>query len=267
MNSTWTKTAPPSAVCTGADVEMITEGGDAGFVVRMVEESQEHRETVQWYTSMLGKLSSASVVIDSLKSAGCRNWAVGSLVTGGKTRRWVVGWSWGDFRPRNVSLLIQIGQVFVFCFRILDRIDYTNGLCFKDVARGEVPNKSILPFPTEYSIALQGKSRETAAAEINNVMVNLELRWMWKQERWAGLAFASENVWSRAARRKQQRKGSTADSMEVDRDEEEKSDVDTVLLGVKITVAQDTVEIRWLRGLDNVLFESFCGMLKRHLAA
>jgi 23S rRNA (adenine1618-N6)-methyltransferase len=130
-----------------------------------------------------------------------------------------------------------------------------------------VPNKSILPFPTEYSIALQGKSRETAAVEIDNVMVSLDLRWMWKQERWAGLAFASENVWSRAARRKQQRKGNTAESMEVDQVEEEKSDVDAVPLGVKITVGEETVEIRWLRGLDNVLFESFCGMLKRHLAA
>jgi 23S rRNA (adenine1618-N6)-methyltransferase len=103
MDSTWTKSAPPSAVCTGAEVEMITEGGDAGFVVRMVEESKELRETVQWYTSMLGKLLSVSVVIDSLKEAGCKNWAVSSLITGGKTRRWVVGWSWGDLRPRNVS--------------------------------------------------------------------------------------------------------------------------------------------------------------------
>jgi 23S rRNA (adenine1618-N6)-methyltransferase len=133
-----------------------------------------------------------------------------------------------------------------------------------------VPNKSILPFPTEYSIALQGKSRETAAVEIDNIMCSLDLRWMWKQERWAGLAFANENVWSRAARRKKQRMGdgglNTADSMEVDQDEEEESDVDTVQLGVKITVVPESVEIRWLRGLDNVLFESFCGMLKRHLA-
>jgi 23S rRNA (adenine1618-N6)-methyltransferase len=133
-----------------------------------------------------------------------------------------------------------------------------------------VPNRSILPFPTEYSIALQGKSRETAAVEIDNVMVSLDLRWIWKQERWAGLAFTSENVWSRAARRKQQRKRNdgpnTAESMELDQDEEENSDVDTVPLGVKITVGPEMVEIRWLRGLDNVLFESFCGMLKRHLA-
>ena len=98
------KGKPPSAVCTGADVEMICEGGDVGFVLRMVEESLILREKVQWYTSMLGKLSSAYKVVDRLKEVGVGNWAVACLKGGTKTRRWVIGWSFGDRRPRNVSL-------------------------------------------------------------------------------------------------------------------------------------------------------------------
>jgi 23S rRNA (adenine1618-N6)-methyltransferase len=108
MASTWTKDAPPSAVCTGARIEMITQGGDAGFVLRMVDESQSLGSHIQWYTSMLGKLSSVRAVISRLKEVGCRNWAVGTLHAGGKTRRWVVAWSWSDLRPINVSALLAI---------------------------------------------------------------------------------------------------------------------------------------------------------------
>lgn len=97
------KSGPPSAVCTGAEVEMICPGGDAGFVLRMVEESRELKDTVRWYTSMLGKLSSVHQVIDRLKEIGVTNWAVTLLRAGNKTRRWAVGWSYGDRRPSNVS--------------------------------------------------------------------------------------------------------------------------------------------------------------------
>jgi 23S rRNA (adenine1618-N6)-methyltransferase len=97
------KSGPPSAVCTGAEVEMICPGGDAGFVLRMVEESKELKDTVRWYTSMLGKLSSVHQVIDRLKEIGINNWAVTLLRAGNKTRRWAVGWSYGDRRPSNVS--------------------------------------------------------------------------------------------------------------------------------------------------------------------
>jgi 23S rRNA (adenine1618-N6)-methyltransferase len=97
------KSDSPSAVCTGAEVEMICLGGDAGFVLRMVEESRELKDTVRWYTSMLGKLSSVHQVVDRLKEIGINNWAVTLLRAGNKTRRWAVGWSYGDRRPSNVS--------------------------------------------------------------------------------------------------------------------------------------------------------------------
>lgn len=103
MQSTWSKSELPSAPCSGAEVEMITEGGDVGFVLRMIEESRSLGTRVQWYTSMLGKLSSARAITSRLKEIECRNWAVTTLHAGVKTRRWVVGWSWRDLRPTNVS--------------------------------------------------------------------------------------------------------------------------------------------------------------------
>jgi len=107
-----TKSRSPSAICSGAPVEMIYDagdggsGGDLGFVMRMLDESMVLRERVQWYTSMLGKLASATALVQALKERGVSNWAVTSLQAGNVTRRWVVGWSFGDRRARNVSLAL-----------------------------------------------------------------------------------------------------------------------------------------------------------------
>ncbi len=90
--------------CTGAEVEMITPGGEVAFVQRMIDESVVLKEEVQWYTSMLGKYDSVATIIERLKEIGIKNWAVTEFVQGTKTRRWAVAWSWRDLRPRMVSL-------------------------------------------------------------------------------------------------------------------------------------------------------------------
>lgn len=103
MSKTISKDSMPSAVCTGAEVEMICDGGDVGFAMRILEESVLLGQKVQWYSCMLGRLESVQVLVTKLKDKGCQNWVVATLVPGKKTRRWVVGWSWGDLRPDNVS--------------------------------------------------------------------------------------------------------------------------------------------------------------------
>jgi 23S rRNA (adenine1618-N6)-methyltransferase len=82
---------------------MVTLGGEVAFVERMIKESLSLKDRVEWYTSMLGKLSSATKIVDRLKQVGVTNWAITDLVQGTKTRRWAVAWSWGDMRPRMVS--------------------------------------------------------------------------------------------------------------------------------------------------------------------
>lgn len=88
-----------------AEIEMITSGGELTFVTRMIEESRQLGEQVLWYTAMLGKLSSVTVIVEELIAHGNHNYAVTEFVQGSKTRRWAVGWSWTDLRPAMVPTL------------------------------------------------------------------------------------------------------------------------------------------------------------------
>ena len=96
------KSRPPHSACTGADVEMVTAGGEIAFVSRMIDESKILGERCQWYTSMLGKYTSVETIVERLVTAGIHNWAVKDLIQGNKTRRWSVAWSWGSMRPSQV---------------------------------------------------------------------------------------------------------------------------------------------------------------------
>jgi 23S rRNA (adenine1618-N6)-methyltransferase len=78
---------------------MVTRGGEVAFVKRMIDESLVLRGRIQWYTSMLGKLSSVSCLVEMLMQHDNHNYAVTEFVQGGKTKRWAVAWSWGDRRP------------------------------------------------------------------------------------------------------------------------------------------------------------------------
>lgn len=101
--SSFSKQSSPSAVCTGAEVEMICPDGEVGFVTRMIEESLDLGGQVQWYSSMLGKMKSVDSVVEKLKDANVSNWAVTSLQAGNLTKRWAIAWSFGYLRPQNVS--------------------------------------------------------------------------------------------------------------------------------------------------------------------
>lgn len=102
------KSGKPNAVCTGAEVEMVCPGGDLGFITRIVNESLILRDKVTWYSSMFGKLSSAKDIINLLKQHGITNWAVGCIEAGAATKRWIVAWSFGDYRPRHVSPIFMV---------------------------------------------------------------------------------------------------------------------------------------------------------------
>lgn len=86
---------------------MVTSGGELDFVTRMIEESIQLREKVLWYTTMLGKLSSVSLVAEKLISHNNHNYAVTEFVQGSKTRRWAVAWSWTDLHPAMVRRLFR----------------------------------------------------------------------------------------------------------------------------------------------------------------
>ena len=96
-------------------------------------------------------------------------------------------------------------------------------------------------------------------------MRQIDMQWQYRQTLATGIGFAKDNVWSRAARRKKKHGSRDENPAELDEDTE-----DEPYLGVKIQLKSSeenrvTATIRWLQGRDNVLFESFCGMLKRQM--
>ncbi|KAH9980454.1 hypothetical protein BJV74DRAFT_779496 [Russula compacta] len=100
-----TKELLPSAICTGAEVEMITPGGEEAFVSKMVHESITLSERCRhvWYTSMLGKQSSLAALVKLLRTNSITNYALTELVQG-NTRRWALAWSFTDTRlPDDIA--------------------------------------------------------------------------------------------------------------------------------------------------------------------
>ncbi|KAL2811660.1 hypothetical protein BJX63DRAFT_433170 [Aspergillus granulosus] len=228
------KERPPFSACTGAEIEMVTPGGEISFVSRMIDESLQLREKIQWYTSMFGKLSSVSMLVERLIELKNNNYAVTEFVQGNKTRRWAIAWSWVDLRPTVA------------------------------VARG-IPSfpKHLLPFPSEYTFELPNSSIDSIGITVDTELSSLHIYWTWRKNLATGAGFAPENVWSRQYRRKMKLTGAE-DKPEIDEN--------TAPLGFKVQLKMGSIEekavrvvIRWLKGTDSVLFESFCGMLKRKL--
>ncbi|KAJ6151576.1 hypothetical protein N7470_007173 [Penicillium chermesinum] len=235
------KANAPSSICTGDPVEMITPGGEVAFVTRMIDESLQLRDRIQWYTSMLGSLSSLNPLIETLQKHGNHNYAVKEFVQGNKTKRWAIAWSWTDMRPAMTA------------------------------ARG-IPKfaPKQLPFPADLTFTLpMAISIDAASAGLNAELSELPWYWLWDQRLSAGVGYTSENVWSRQARRKAKLAGEDGSASRLPTVPEK------VALGVRIkltlargnkhTEQQVQVLISWVQGADSVLFESFCGMVKRKL--
>jgi 23S rRNA (adenine1618-N6)-methyltransferase len=96
----------------------------------------------------------------------------------------------------------------------------------------------------------------------------LDLRWTWDHDASVGIGEARENVWKRAYRREHDKKKKSGAVVE-------KADTDMaggeavekkVALAFRISINQDEKEVvlEWLGGSDQVLWESFCGMLHRY---
>lgn len=220
----------PSSICTGAPVEMVTEGGEVAFVSRILAESLERKNDVRWYTAMLGFLSSVTAIIEKIKKNSITNWAVGELTQGTKTRRWVVAWSFGAMRPAE------------------------------DACR-QISNKLIpLPPPTEATITSIPELDKVSilANGLRDAISKLDLlSWAWDSTSLAGVGKAPGNVWNRNWRRK--KKAIEATGQEMTHPER-----DTFGFKVSIVAKTDdvTVHCRWLEGHDFVTFESFQGFLK-----
>ena len=106
----------------------------------------------------------------------------------------------------------------------------------------------------------------SAAERVNSVLGDLDLQWQYQPTLSTGIGYARSNVWSRAARRK---KDNFQVAKNVTDDEEEEDGEAAIGFKIRLVAAENgqVVQVRWLRGKDSVLFESFCGMLKRQITA
>jgi 23S rRNA (adenine1618-N6)-methyltransferase len=257
MMSTYEKDTDPSTACTGFEVEMVTDGGESHYVSRMVDESKVLGERCQWYTSQLGKLASLPLVIDKLKALGCKNWAVGVLNPHEKTRRWVIGWSWDTLRPKNVRST-----------SLDPREKKTN--IIKDIARNKDVSVSQV-WPTEYPILISEHTKNALADTVTSALNALSLDWSFDPKTYTGLGVARGNVWSRHARRKrklQEMSAETPSSSNAVTAEKIVTDPTAEMepeMVFRVSISDSLVTLRWLKGVDEVLWDSFCGMMRRKL--
>ncbi|TPX43471.1 hypothetical protein SeMB42_g04705 [Synchytrium endobioticum] len=90
------KQLPPFAACTGSQAEMITPGGELGFITRMFQESASTplmKNNVVWYTSLVGKREDVTA-IEALCQDGNVARFKADVIKQAKTSRWIVAWSW-----------------------------------------------------------------------------------------------------------------------------------------------------------------------------
>lgn len=142
----------------------------------------------------------------------------------------------------------------------------------KDVARGvsgSIP-KHLLPFPSEFNFAIPTTSVDLVGSKISALFEGLDLQWRYRSQISTGVGFAKANVWSRAARRQQMREAAGGGDLIEKSDDDDDNDDEEAALGFNIQLSRGSegvaVSVRWLQGVDCVLFESFCGMVKRQMA-
>lgn len=166
----------PHAVCTGGSTEMVTEGGEAAFVGRMVAESISLGDRVGWFSSLLGKLSSVIKLVELLQQHHIDNYAIKDVVHG-KTKRWLLAWS---LQPSRLS-------------NSLARSSNTPTL------------QKLLPTSTSSTYHCPAPLSPTSTtATLSQAFDSLNLSTAWIAPNIVDLS-ASSNTWSRGARRKKAR--------------------------------------------------------------
>ena len=235
------KDRPPLSACTGAPVEMVCDGGEVSHVGRLLQESLVLRDRVQWYTSILGKLSSLEALVEQLHANDIDNYAVTEFIQGTKTRRWALGWSFGPMRPAD------------------------------HVARGMKASiwKKIMPPPVKMELLVLSADKpvDPVIVRIREVVGALELiSWNWDPEAAMGLGRTKENVWSRAWRRKRFRE-QAGDGHTEARTPAAGSEECRLGFGIAVVFGRTgtSVTLHWREGHDPIMFESLGGFLQGKL--
>ncbi|KAG8908949.1 hypothetical protein FRB99_000052 [Tulasnella sp. 403] len=226
MASSEAKELGPHAVCTGAPVEMVTEGGEVGFVTRMVLESKVFGDRIRWYTSLLGKSSSVMAIVEVLKNNKIFNYGIQEFVQS-HTKRWAVAWSLTGHRLPDKLCRVP-----------------------KALFHGS------LPLPNELIQSYPGASKAGLKECLSTLLSGLPLvRLEGTAQEDAFLVHAAANCWSRAARRKQ------AYSAPIDN-----IGPTIMTCNLRLESGNDNdiqLRCRWIYGLERDIFETFWSHITR----
>ena len=114
-----------------------------------------------------------------------------------------------------------------------------------------------------------GTDFDIVARRVHQQVESLDLLFRWKSALSMGVGMASGDVWSRKARRRKAKSTNEDEEMAESEDTEE---VPALVFKISLSKSLELeavdavkVHIRWLQGRDAVLFESFCGWLKRKI--
>lgn len=95
----------PNNIKTGIACELMTPGGELAFVKRMIQQSDQLRDRVNVFTTMLGHKASVNRILDALKSTGVFNFCTSEFCQG-RTTRWGIAWTYkNDLLLRTVPAL------------------------------------------------------------------------------------------------------------------------------------------------------------------
>ncbi|KAF8630961.1 hypothetical protein AX17_005317 [Amanita inopinata Kibby_2008] len=277
LRSAEAKGLPPNAVCTGADIEMITPGGELAFVGRMVKESEKYRTRCRWYTSMLGKLSSVTQLVKSLKTSSISNYAITEFIQG-QTRRWAIAWSFTDMHlPDSIARIPNpVLQPHMPQRNTLDQLITIPVSSYAARTNEIVPEKlkaALLQALSQIEdVTVQERAGALSPSSPSSTLGESE----GEQELGIHVLYftveARRNTWSRSARRR---------ALHRERDVNDKSQThvptsipNSMMCGIELktcpTGSQNEnragkVTFEWLYGRERILFESFVRHVTRKM--
>ncbi|KAF8591744.1 hypothetical protein K439DRAFT_1401880 [Ramaria rubella] len=281
------KVLPPNAVCTGAETEMITPGGETAFVLQMLHESarRDVQGRCRWFTSMLGKLSSVGEIVSQLRKMNIDNYGL-SQFTQGTTRRWAVAWSFGDERLSDLVARPSASSLSSY----LPAPTTLRQIFFTPSQHMSAPTFQIVSSPYHEDLKPTLSRILESLRGISFYFSNEMTPGSVTNKRWSVNVVAYENTWSRSARRKRKRSisPSTENTRKTALPESDSAQPEITLLEKQLKKIQEvtprpalqccisartpesqdnlqkntgschmTLEAQWMRGCNRALFDSF----------
>ncbi|KAG1835414.1 S-adenosyl-L-methionine dependent methyltransferase [Suillus subalutaceus] len=232
----------PNAVCSGAEVEMITPGGETNFVARIFSKSLQLRTKCRWYTSMLGKMSSIPDLVSLFREHNVDNYAITEFIQG-QTRRWAIGWSFQDARLPDTFARVS-----------------------NPTLQNIMPSRNTLhhAFPGARSANILASALRNVLVLINGVTVTSSAPPAIYDHSSTMLVHARSNTWSRAARR-----GKLPETVHADQE------LPVLRCSVECrgrssyTSSDIACELlfTWVEGKDRLVFESFASHVSRKVTS